>query len=100
MSGESRLERDRWETSRSPGADKIDEKRSASVRGSKGGAMMDPPPIHPKQQARSDEEEKRSLLSRRREQIAEKREGSDNRKFGEVRVVADEISAITTYSDF
>jgi len=101
VSGESRLERDRWETSRSPGADKIDEKRSTAVRGSKAGAMMDPPPIHPqKQQARSDEEEKRSLLSRRREQLTEKREGSDNRKFGEVRVVADEISAITTYSDF
>ena len=102
VSNESRIERDRWETSHDEASRlerareelKIDEKRSASLRSHSAKGMPRAP------EKRSDEDEKRSLLSRRREQIQQDKKDDGNRKFGEVRVVADEISAITTHSDF
>jgi len=97
---ESRMERDRWETSHDGAsgrlADKIDEKRSGSLRSHSAKGLPRAPETRDPV-----EEEKRSLLSRRRDQIQQQAGGDDaNRKYGEVRVVADEISAITTHSDF
>ena len=102
VSNESRIERDRWETSHDETSrleaareeGKIDDKRSASLRSHSAKGMPRAP------ENRGDGEEKRSLLSRRREQIQQGKTDDGNRRYGEVRVVADEISAITTHSDF